>query len=435
MTPSGFAFLGLTAIVAVLLATLTFAVLRIFSAARTAQARLRDNGAETAFLSAALQESVNKLKAQERAMARRAEASERLSEQIIVSLTAGLLVVNAAGEVQLVNPVGRRLLGLDDGSQRGADYRQLLAHIAPVAALIQDALRTGQPLLRHTLQVADRQGVVSHYGLTISPMLGDDGSLQGSICLFTDLTAVVALEEQLRIKDSLARVGELTAGIAHEFRNGLATIHGYSRLLDLTVLPQNFRPYVEGIRAETESMREVITNFLNFARPTQLVLTPVDLAAVAERAADDLRAEARAAGGEISVSGDFATVEGDDVLLRQTLANLLRNAIEACTAARKPPIVTVESQVDASQSACTVSISDNGPGFQENVRDRVFHPFFTTKSQGTGLGLALVQKIVVTHNGRVTVGNGPNGGGRVAIVLPIAGRPVENATLLPKVTA
>ena len=85
------------------------------------------------------------------------------------------------------------------------------------------------------------------------------------------------LEEQLRLKDSLARLGEMTAGIAHEFRNGLATIHGYGRLLDLERLPLDYRPYVQGIRDETEALGQVVTNFLSFARPTELALAPVEM--------------------------------------------------------------------------------------------------------------------------------------------------------------
>jgi signal transduction histidine kinase len=419
MSPTGLAFLGLTAIVAALAAVLLFGVVRIFSAARTAGSRLRQGGAETALLSVALQEAVTNLRAQERAMTLRAEASERLSEEIIASLSAGLLVVNLGGEVQIVNPAGRRLLGLDEGPHRGADYRGLLAHAVPVEALIDQCLTSGRAIVRRVVEMPVGHSGASHVGLTVSPLFGESSDLQGAICLFTDLTAVVALEEQLRLKDSLARVGELTAGIAHEFRNGLATIHGYSRLLDLDALPPAFRTYVEGIRAETEAMREVVTNFLNFARPTQLSLSPVDLRAVAERAADDLRADARALKGEIVVAGDFATVEGDDVLLRQAVSNLLRNAIEACAAAGTAPSVVIQSDIDRAQGVCTLAVRDNGPGFAEAVRDRVFHPFFTTKPQGTGLGLALVQKIVVTHNGRVVVGTAQGGGGRVSIVLPL----------------
>ena len=220
----------------------------------------------------------------------------------------------------------------------------MLAHAEPLAALIE-RVPADRPRrsIRRAVELPAAAAPATHLGVTVSP-LGDDASApHGVICLFTDLTAVVALEEQLRLKDSLARVGELTAGIAHEFRNGLATIHGYSRLLDLDALPPAFRPYVEGIRAETESLREVVTNFLNFARPTQLDAVAGRSAAPSrERAADDLRADARALGGDIAVRGEFATIDGDDVLLRQAFSNLLRNAIEACAAASVAPAVTVD---------------------------------------------------------------------------------------------
>ena len=421
MTPDGIAFLGLTAIVGALFAVLTFAVLRIFSAARSPA--LRESGTDSTLLAGALQDAVTKLKAQERAMALRAEASERLSEEIISSLSSGLLVVSLDRKVQIVNPVGRRLLGLDEASHYGADYRRLLADAAPVAALIGQCLTSGRAILRRAIEMPAGHAGASHLGLTVSPLFGESSDMQGAICLFTDLTAIVALEEQLRLKDSLARVGELTAGIAHEFRNGLATIHGYSRLIDLEALPPAFRPYVEGIRAETESMREVVTNFLNFARPTHLTLVSVDLGAVAERAADDLRADVRALHGDIALTGEFGTVEGDDVLLRQALSNLLRNAIEACAGVGTAPAIAIESDIDRAQGICTLAVQDNGPGFPDRVLNHLFHPFFTTKPQGTGLGLALVQKIVVTHNGRVVAGTAPGGGGRVSIVLPISAKP------------
>ena len=122
-------------------------------------------------------------------------------------------------------------------------------------------------------------------------------------------------------------------------------------------------------------------------------------------------------GGGVVVTGEFATIEGDDVLLRQALSNLLRNGIEACAAAKVVPDVRVDAHVDRESSTCTLLVSDNGPGFAEQTRERVFHPFFTTKPQGTGLGLALVQKIVVTHNGRVSAGSGP--GGRITVTLPV----------------
>src|SRR4029453_13737021 len=126
-----------------------------------------------------------------------------------------------------------------------------------------------------------------HLGVTASPILDESGNAHGAMCLFSDLSEIVELEDQLRLKDSLARLGELTAGIPHEFRNGPATIHGYGRLLDLERLPADFRPYVQGIRDETEALGQVVTNFLNFAKPAELLLVPVDVGVLAEKAAEE----------------------------------------------------------------------------------------------------------------------------------------------------
>jgi signal transduction histidine kinase len=417
MTPNAYALVGLTAIVAALVAVLTFALLRIASAARDTRSSLRGSGGDTALLTAALQDAVSKLKAQERAMSARAEASERLSGEIIASLTAGLLVVELGGAVRIINPAGRRLLGLGEEAPFD-DYRQLPPPAARLATVIDECLRSRTPIVRRALELSGSP--TSHLGVTVSPLFDEVGELHGAICLFTDLTAVIDLEEQVRLKDSLARVGELTAGIAHEFRNGLATIHGYSRLIDLDALPPAHRKYVEGIRAETDALGQVVTNFLNFAKPTQLTVTPVDLRVIAERVADEWRPDAKARGGDIVVSGTFGTVDGDDVLLRQAFSNLLRNAIDACAAARVAPQVTVDAEVDRAQRVCRISVNDNGPGIAPAARDRIFRPFFTTKAAGTGLGLALVLKIIVTHNGRITVGTSPLGGASLQVTLPLS---------------
>jgi PAS domain S-box-containing protein len=416
MSQSGYLFLGLTAIVAALSAVLAYAVLRIFAAARAATRDDRKAGAETAFMAAAMEDAVRKLRDGERAMKARAEASERLSSEIVASLTSGLLVVDGDGIVRTLNPAGQAMLGVT-GSQWEGPFREVLKNAGPLADVLEECLTTAKPVVRRAVPMTG--GTASHLGLTVSPIREEaGGTAHGVICLFTDLTEVVELEEQLRLKDSLARLGEMTAGIAHEFRNGLATIHGYGRLLELERLPLDYRPYVQGIRDETEALGQVVTNFLGFARPTELALAPVEMAALVERAADEVRAETRARGGEVLVRGEFGRVEGDEVLLRQALSNLCRNAFEACDQARVVPRIVIEGQRDMTHGLLRISVSDNGPGVPEDVADRVFRPFFTTKAHGTGLGLALVQKIVVTHNGRVTVGNDDGGGARFVVTLP-----------------
>ncbi len=426
MNQQAFALITMTALVAGLIAVLVFAALRFAAAARDNRRHLSGGGMETALLSQALEDAITMLKAQERAMAARAEASERLSGQIVASLTAGLVVTDLDGRVQIVNPSSRRLLGLGDGLLEGT-VSEVLGPASPLTAAIEECLRDRRPIVRRSLELADHRTDVTHLGVTVSPLVSESGESSGVICLFTDLTAVVDLEEQLRLKDTLARLGELTAGLAHEFRNGLATVHGYARLLNLEALPVQERKYLEGLRAETEALGQVVTNFLSFARPAQLAVTPVDLGQVAQRVADELQGEVVSRGGRLEVSGTWAVIEGDEVLLRQALSNLARNAVEACAIDGIVPDVRIDATPDAAARVLRVQVTDNGPGIEPGLRERVFRPFFTTKRDGTGLGLALVQKIVVTHNGRVQAGPGPGGRGTtMAVTLPLP-------ELLPKV--
>jgi signal transduction histidine kinase len=413
LSPNATALVGLTAIVACLVAILTFAVLKAVWAARETR-RARPGAAETAVLSAALADAVSKLKTQERAMAARAEASERLSGEIITSLTAGAVVVGLDGEATTLNPAGRRILELPESGPYVPSSRE-----QPLFAVIDECLKSGHAIVRRSVTLAE-VGHGVHLGVTVSPLSDGQDRIHGAICLFTALTSVKDLEEQLRLKESLATVGELTAGIAHEFRNGLATIHGYSKLLDLNSLPETYRPYVKGIRAETEALSEVVTNFLNFAKPAQLSLTRVSLQSICERVAEEVRPDAVATGGDVLVTGEFGAVEGDEVLLRQAFSNLLRNAVEACAGASIAPVVAIRSEIDPVQKLSRITVNDNGPGIPVASRERVFRPFFTSRRSGTGLGLALVQKIIVFHNGRVVAGTSPAGGASLQVTLPLA---------------
>jgi PAS domain S-box-containing protein len=420
MTQAGYVFLGLTAIVAALSGILSFAVVKIFAEARAAAKGGGPLRGEAAFMTTAMEDALQALKSQELAMKARAEASERLSSEIIASMTSGLLVVSEGGLVRTLNPAGRRLLGLHEDVAPDASYHDLLAGAAPLSSVVEECLTSMRPIVRRAVQMARPSGGATHLGITVSPVRDGAGQPHGAICLFTDLSDVAELEEQLRLKDSLARLGELTAGIAHEFRNGLATIHGYARLLELDRLPPDFLPYVQGIRDETEALGQVVTNFLNFARPSDLTLTPVDMRSIVERAAEEIRSDAQGRGGEATIAGRFGMVEGDEVLLRQAFSNLCRNALEACADANVPPRITIEGIEDAPQNVLRIIVSDNGPGIKPGAASRIFTPFFTTKARGTGLGLALVQKIIVTHNGRITAGNADNGGARLTVSLPLA---------------
>jgi signal transduction histidine kinase len=404
------ALLGLLVAVGILFIVVVVRAIKVASGRGNAR---RDSGGESVMLSMALQDALIKLKQQERAMAARAEASERLADQIVEGLTSGLVVVNRAGIVQVINPAARRILEISDHSA-GKPFREVLQPAAALSDVIAEALAASSPILRRTVTLA---GVKPrHLGVTVSPIAGPDGDLNAAVCLFTDLTAVVELEEQLRLKAALARLGELTAGIAHEFRNGLATIHGYGRLLDPLTLPDQARKCVEGIRAETTALGEVVTNFLRFARPEQMTMAPVDLRAVIVRAVEDVPGAA----ASVELEGDFATIDGDDVLLRRAFGNLVRNSLEACETTGMPARVFVRS--DIVNNDAQLLFEDNGPGFTPEALARVFQPFATTKANGIGLGLAIVQKVIVSHNGHIVAANRPEGGAQFRLRLPIPRR-------------
>ena len=407
---AGVALLVILMIFVILLVVVVMRVAKVASGRGAAARRAAESKTESALLSIALQEALTKLKQQERATAARAEASERLSSQIVEGLTSGLVVVDRGGMVQSVNPAARRILDLKpDGI--GEPFRRLLTSAPAMSDVIEEALQGASPILRRTIVLGD--GRPQHLGVTVSPITESDGSLQAAVCLFTDLTAVVQLEEQLRLKEALARLGELTAGLAHEFRNGLATIHGYGRLLDPQALPEQARTCVEGIRAETTALGEIVTNFLKFARPDQMALMPVDLRAVIQRAIEDLNSAADAT----TIDGTFGTIEGDDVLLRQAFSNLLRNSLEACESAGRQARITIRGAAGPTEVA--ISFVDNGPGFEPAALSKAFTPFTTTKATGTGLGLAIVQKVIVSHNGHIIASNRPGGGAQFDIRLPM----------------
>lgn len=418
MSHSAYSLILLTALVAGLVTVVVFSVLRFVAAVRNVKGTLREERAQPSFVAAALEDSLHRLREQERLMSARAEESERLNSEIVSSLASGLLVVGLDGEVRTLNPAARRMLRRSQVDP-AVRLRDLLADALPLAEVVEECLSTTRPILRREVRIEHAGGATTYYGVTVSPLFDASGALQGAISLFSDLTAVVALEDQLRLRDSLARLGELTAGLAHEFRNGLATIHGYARLIDPAQVAAPYAAYVQAIRDETDTLGRVVGNFLNFARPVQPALAPVDVGELVARTLDELRPDIDAKGGVVTMTGEFGMVSGDEVLLRQAVVNLVRNAVEACTGAQVAPRLHVEGRVDGADAALHVTFADNGPGVPPALREKVFQPFFTTKSSGTGLGLALVQKIVVTHNGRITLSTSADGGAAFHVVLPL----------------
>ena len=401
---------------------------RVEEAADAAATPRADNA--SAFMAASMQGVIQKLRDQEKELERlhreekeRAAHSERLSEEVTRNMPAGLLVVNATGIIASANPAAEQALGIRTlGFRR---YSEALGEVSELTMLIEACLADGQIFRREQVEHITPSGERRRLGVTISPIRKGGDKITGVICLLSDLTELTALQQQIQLKENLAALGELSAGMAHEFKNALATISGYAQMLRGEELSSEAADSAERILEQTRSITHVVTEFLKFARPLDIAAEPVELHGVVEK----VIAEVSEAMPEVRLSheGTFESVAGDEGLLRQAVLNLARNAAQACADAAGGGRVVIRGEtVRGEESGLQrVSILDNGPGIPDVALPKIFRPFYTTKADGTGLGLAVVQKIILQHGGQVEVQNRPEGGAAFLVTLPLSARTAE----------
>ncbi|HKF52261.1 MAG TPA: ATP-binding protein [Candidatus Acidoferrales bacterium] len=391
----------------------------------------------SAFMTASMQGVIQRLREQEQELARlhqlekeRAQETERLSEAVTRNMPAGLLLVNATGTISSANPAAEKALGI-----RGLQYRrytEILGADSPLTQMLTACLHDGQTFQRDEVPHVTSAGELRKLGVTISPIyrpvrnpmaagstVPPEPKLTGALCLMSDLTELATLQKQMRWKENLAALGEMSAGIAHEFKNALATISGYAQMI------HNEAPTVETgecagkIIEQTRSLTHVVTEFLRFARPLELAQEDFALSSVVDQVVEEVGTALSSVA--IRTDGAFAEVSGDAGLLRQALLNLTRNAVEAASSNGHPGEVTISGyeEIHGGKRWQRVAVRDNGPGIAAGNLDKIFVPFFTTKSSGTGLGLAVVQKIALQHGGRVEARNQPGGGAEFDLWLPL----------------
>jgi signal transduction histidine kinase len=290
-----------------------------------------------------------------------------------------------------------------------ADFASFFRASPGVPEMVAECLESGRAFRRVEANVHLSDGRVRRLGLSITPISDGSQNVEGALCLITDITEVVELRERMQLKDNLASLGEMAAGIAHEFKNSLATIHGYVQLLEaqLGAVASNTstRETVNATLNEVRLLARLVTDFLNFARPQQLHLAPVELRSTIEESAEEVRPALAQAKVRLTIQGEFGKIYGDESLLKRVFVNLLRNAAEAIDPQSDDRLITVDGSVDRADENgyANVRVTDTGSGIAAEHLHRIFIPFFTTKSRGYGIGLALVQKIVVAHGGDVTI--------------------------------
>ncbi|HEY9401128.1 MAG TPA: ATP-binding protein, partial [Pyrinomonadaceae bacterium] len=257
----------------------------------------------------------------------------------------------------------------------------------------------------------------------VDPQPAGGSAARGALCLLTDITEVAQLREAVALKRNLESLGEMSAGLAHEFKNALATLHGYAQLLQNLELDDGGRGAASALLQEVRNLSQMVTAFLNFARPQPLQLSEVSIPELLADCAAELQPLYDERRISFSVSGVFPEVRADELMLRQALLNLLRNAAEAIDESQSERRVSAHGTVEADGDGggrLALSIEDTGTGLSPSELQRIFIPFFTTKTKGHGIGLALAHRVVTEHGGTLSAANAPAGGAVFTLRLPLS---------------
>ncbi|MEJ7575721.1 MAG: ATP-binding protein [Pyrinomonadaceae bacterium] len=381
---------------------------------------------EAEFVLETFQSIVAQLQAQQRELevlslqARaRADSAEQFSERIIASVPSGLVAFDAQGRATVINAPARALLEIDP--QVKDQTCQILLNKAPaLIEMIDNCLTTGALYRREVIAATNADNRVRRLGVTIAPIdSATEGGARGALCLLTDITEVMQLREQVALKRNLESLGEMSAGLAHEFKNALATLHGYAQLLLKLQSNEAAHNAATALLQEVRNLSEMVTSFLNFARPQPLDFTKVSLIELIKECAHELEPFYDERQVQLTIEGEFGLARADEIMLRQALLNLLRNAAEAIDdAARERKVFVRGRRENTSDERIVIEIEDTGSGINEEDSARIFIPFYTTKAKGHGVGLALAHRVITEHNGTLTVANASTGGAVFTVMIP-----------------
>jgi two-component system, NtrC family, sensor histidine kinase AtoS len=359
-----------------------------------------------------------------------AAADDRFFRHLVSSMRNGVIAVHRDGSLALMNDEAYRIFGLTRRAEDiGRKYPEVLQERPAAIRVLASAFELSHLPNRAELRLKDLDRVV---GYTLSQVKNDDGEVIGAVMYFKDLTQVEQLEERERLRDRLASLGEMAAGIAHELKNPLAGIEVMAGLLRRQVPDsKDAQSLLADILSEAKLANAIVVEMLEFVRPVRLQVEHTDISDMLQQSVT--MAESKTRRGSVSVTLEIEdglpTIEADHHQLSQVFTNLLTNAFEALDGRGKIAISAVSGVLEDDPAVVTglhppvptvvIDVADDGPGLPRDATDKIFDPFFTTKITGTGLGLSIVRKIVDAHDGRIDVSSVTAAGTRFRVTLPV----------------
>ncbi len=343
--------------------------------------------------------------------------SEARWRSVIESAVDAIILIDAHARIEAFNPAAERLFGYAEEDVVGRNVNMLMPspyheeHDGYLARHRQTGVRK---IIGIGREVTGRRqdGTTFPVHLAVGEMtVNGERKFTG---ILHDLSARVRIEEQLREQTALARIGELAAVLAHEIRNPLAGIRGAIQVIGGRMPPGSRDASVmREIVTRVDGLSELMKDLLLFARPPQPRPALVDVTSLIITTADLLSEDPSVRGVQVQISGSAPPIMADAELLKIVFVNLLVNAAHALDGEG-----VIHVSVGQLDGTCQVAVADTGPGIPSDIREKVFTPFFTTKSRGTGLGLATAKRLVEAHAGGIVIECPPGGGTTVTVRLP-----------------
>lgn len=349
------------------------------------------------------------------ALAQTLRETKTLNDLIIENAADGVIAIDRQGDVITINPAAEQITGYTQQELVGKSYASLFTH-SQFYSPVLDTLAHGTEHLAQEISFPARDRTIE-IRVTTSRIHNAWGELIGALVIFSDLTARKEKQRRQAQTERLATLGELMAGVAHEVRNPLTAIRGYVQIIRQQTTEPLHQEYLSVVLNEIDSINKVIQQLLDLSRPRQSQWQQIQLNALVEETlilVQTAGVQARIA-FHVDLDSQLSPIVADRELLRQVILNVLINAVQAIGARGEIRIRTWQYTV--SQQAVTVE--DNGCGIDIAMQKKIFDPFFTTKASGTGLGLALSQRIINAHQGDIRVASMPGCGAIFTLILPI----------------
>ncbi len=335
----------------------------------------------------------------------------RYTENVIESMPDGLITLDETSKIISCNSKAEELIGSPQSEIEGKEMGEVL----PSCPLEQ--LHQQKEVLEKLVLCSQKDGEEISLKVSGSQLLDPDGNRIGTVLILRDMRDIRTMEQQLERARRMAALGSMAAGIAHEIRNPLGTLRGFAQYFGSQAEKQSkSRKYADLMISEVDRLNQAISGLLQFARPREPNFNQVNVKKLLAKTEQLMFAECNSH----SVSMQVEQIESENIrlqcdpdLLLQVLLNLLKNSLNATPAGGE--IVLKVWQED---QTVRIQVRDNGQGMKEEERERMFDPFFTTRKEGTGLGLAVSHQIIEQHNGHFEVESAPDKGTTITIILP-----------------